>query len=203
MSSDGDEYTFSVTSNIAKTNLTLFSELSIEVFTPDYSTMHPGDEFEFTVRIYNSGTVNVVSPWIKIYLGEALLEEFISGTVPGNGYLDVSVILTLPLERSILKFEVGKDGLIENPDNNFSEIEVLLFDISIDKDYKLTFNEDGTLTVNLSVTNEGAVDISNITINITAYSNISLVYSSMFITNLSTGEIKNIVFDYNQRECPF
>jgi|GEM_PF-2223652 hypothetical protein len=203
ISSDGEDYSFDVTSDIAMANLSLFGELSVSVLPADYSAMRPGEEFTFIVRIYNSGTVNVVNPWIKAYLGETLLGEFTADTVLGNNYLDVPVTVTLPSERSTLRFETGKDGLDENTDNNIAEAEVLLSDIAIDKNYTLAWNEDGTLTVGLSVTNEGTVGVGNITVSVTSYSNASSIYASTVILILAAGETKVITLTVAKENVRF
>ncbi|MDD4839831.1 MAG: InlB B-repeat-containing protein [Clostridia bacterium] len=206
LSSSGEECTFSVTSDIVSTGFNLSSELSIEVLEPDFAEMLPGEEYEFTVRIYNNGTLNVVSPWINVYLGETLIADTVAGTVLGNGYLDVLVSITLPSTRSTLRFVIGKENLEENLDNNFAETDVLLSNISIDKDNTLTWNENGTLKVILSVTNQGAVPMNSVTIIVTSYSNASIPLASSIISSIAAGETKiinliiekeNVIFNSN------
>lgn len=192
ISSSEEDYEFSITSVIVKTEFNLFSELAVEVLTPDFSTMRPGEEYDFTVRIYNLGNVNVNSPWVKIYEGETLIGELTAGVILGNGYLDVLLSAALPQMRSTLRVEIGKDGLEENLIDNVAEVEVLLSDVAVEEEYELTWNNDGTLKIKLSVTNKGAVDMSNITVKVTAYSDITISYASMVLAMITAGETKEV-----------
>ncbi|NCA91945.1 DUF4855 domain-containing protein [bacterium] len=192
ISSSEEDYEFSITSAIVKTEINLFSELAVEVLTPDFSTMSPGEEYDFTVRIYNLGNVNVNSPWVKIYEGETLIGELTAGVVLGNGYLDVLLSAALPQMRSTLRVEIGKDDLVEDVTDNVAEVEVLLSDLAVEEEYELTWNNDGTLKIKLRVTNKGAVDMSNITLKVTAYSDITVSYAAMVLAMITAGETKEV-----------
>lgn len=202
-SSPTEEYAFEVTSAIVRTSFQLYSELSLEVLSADYSLMLPGEEFTFVARVYNQGTFNVSDPWIKVFYGELLLGEFLCNVVAGNSYTDVEIKVTLPLTRATILFEVGKDGLVEETANNTTQFEVLLTNISIGENYSLTWNEDGTLTAVLSVTNQGAVDISNVNILITPYSNYSSNLASLLIPQLTPGQTISVTLTIAKEAVTF
>ncbi|OQC14859.1 MAG: Calx-beta domain protein [Firmicutes bacterium ADurb.Bin080] len=195
ISSEGEEYTFSIDSDIMAKQLTLFSDLSTEVLEPDYSEMTPEEEYEFTLRIYNNGNLNVVNPWVKVYLGDSIVGESVAGIILGNNYYDLLCPIVLPNERAQLRFEVGKLGLVESSEDNTDVVDILLTDLSFEEDYSITWNENGTLSVKLNVVNNGKIDVENISVSVTSYSDISSVYSSTVLSILSEGEIREVVFD--------
>lgn len=195
ISSEGEEYTFSIDSDIMAKQLTLFSDLSAEVLDPDYSEMTPEEEYEFTLRIYNNGNLNVVNPWVKVYLGDSIVGESVAGIILGNNYYDLLCPIVLPNERAQLRFEVGKLGLVESSEDNTDVVDVLLTDLSFEEDYSITWNENGALSVKLNVVNNGKIDVENISVSVTSYSDISSVYSSTVLSILSDGEIREVVLD--------
>jgi hypothetical protein len=102
----------------------------------------------------------------------------------------MEITVTLPAARGTLVFEISKQGLDEDAGDNSAEVEILLTDIGIDKDYSIVRNEDGTVTV--TVVNNSAVGAENISVKVTAYSNAENVFDTLTI-NLEAGE--SLCFD--------
>lgn len=203
LSESGDEeFRFKVESDIMLTSFDFYSELSVEVLTPDYSAMVPGCEYTFIVRVYNTGTVNVSGAVLSARLGGVAFTSVISGVIPGNGWLDMEITVTLPAARGTLEFEIFKQGLDEDTGDNSAEVEILLTDIGIDKDYSIVRNEDGTVTVTVTVVNNSAVDAENISVKVTAYSNAENVFDTLTI-NLEAGETRIIVLTIQKAHVYF
>jgi len=187
LSENGDEeYSFKVESDIMATSFDFYGELNIEVLEADYSSMIPGREFSFTVRVYNTGTVNVTGAVLTARLGENELASVTAGVILGNDYLDIEISVVLPSERAALTFEIRKEGLDEDESDNTAETEILLTDVGFDKNYSVVRNEDGTVSVTVRVRNISAVD-ADIIVILTSYSDGENVFDSQRLS-LPAGE---------------
>ncbi|HOM03587.1 MAG TPA: hypothetical protein PLH43_12300 [Acetivibrio sp.] len=112
----------------------------------------------------------------------------------------MEITVTLPAARGTLVFEISKQGLDEDAGDNSAEVEILLTDIGIDKDYSIVRNEDGTVTV--TVVNNSAVGAENISVKVTAYSNAENVFDTLTI-NLEAGETRIIVLTIQKADVYF
>ncbi len=184
----GQEIDFTVTSEIATKNVSFSSDLSIEILTPDYSLMRPDEAYMFTLRVRNAGLINVTSALIKAFIGDSFAAEATVPVVLGNGYTDVALSITLSNGYGLVTFTVEKDALSEDGSDNSAQTEVLLYNAAIAKDYSVETNADGSVTFSLAVANGGAVDISNLEIRLTGYSNPLNVVGSRVIALLRAGE---------------